>query len=213
MRKITTIILLLVTAISFNWNICAQNPDIEMLDWFNSNQNKVLKGYSTFISESTTSFALGVPVVMGVVSLINNDDDLLKDALYIGASQLVDGALTYALKSAINSPRPYVTYPELIEPYKIMTSASMPSGHTSLAFATATSLTLKYPKWYVIVPSYFWACSVGYSRMNLGVHYPSDVIAGALLGAGSAFITHRINEWYWKKQKERKILSLQNYPF
>ena len=94
-----------------------------------------------------------------------------------------------------------------------MTSSSMPSGHTSLAFATATTLTLSYPKWYVIAPSYFWACSVGYSRMNLGVHYPSDVAAGALLGAGSAYITHLVNGWLRQKTNNKKILTLQNYPF
>lgn len=213
MRKITTIILLLVTATSLNWQIYAQNWDIETLDRINSNPNKALKGYSTFISESTTYFASGVPVVLGVVSLINHDDEMLKDALYIGASQLLDGALTYTLKNTIKRPRPYITYPDLIEPYQPMTSLSMPSGHTSLAFATATSLTLKYPKWYVIAPSYFWACSVGYSRMNLGVHYPSDVIAGAFLGAGSAYLTYLVNEWVWKKLDNRKILTLQNYPF
>ncbi len=86
-----------------------------------------------------------------------------------------------------------------------------PSGHTSLAFAIATSLSLKYPKWYVIAPSYVWACSVGYSRMNLGVHYPSDVLAGAVLGAGSAFLTYKLNEWFWKKQNNKKLIGLQNY--
>lgn len=213
MRKITIIILLLVTTASFNWQVCAQNWDIETLDKINSNPNKVLKGYSIFVSESINYFAFGVPAVLGTVSLLNKDDEMLKNAIYIGASQLVDGILTYSLKAAINRPRPYVTYPGLIEPYKYMTSMSMPSGHTSLAFATATSLSIKYPEWYIIAPSYFWACSVGYSRMNLGVHYPSDVIAGALLGAGSAYLTHLINDWYWKKQNNKKILSLENYPF
>jgi membrane-associated phospholipid phosphatase len=90
-------------------------------------------------------------------------------------------------------------------------SASFPSGHTSIAFATATALSLKYPKWYVIAPASIWACSVGYSRMNLGVHYPSDVFAGAVLGAGSAFLTYKINEWFWEKQHHKKILVIPSF--
>ncbi|ULT24063.1 phosphatase PAP2 family protein [Sphingobacterium sp. E70] len=41
-----------------------------------------------------------------------------------------------------------------------------------------------YSKWYVVAPSLLWAGSVGYSRMYLGVHYPTDVLAGAVLGLG-----------------------------
>jgi membrane-associated phospholipid phosphatase len=69
---------------------------------------------------------------------------------------------------------------------------SFPSGHTSMAFSLATSVSLAYPKWYVIFPSYLWAGAVGYSRMDLGVHYPSDVLFGAALGAGSAYLCHII---------------------
>jgi membrane-associated phospholipid phosphatase len=46
-----------------------------------------------------------------------------------------------------------------------------------------------------VVPAYTWASAVGYSRMHLGVHYPSDVLAGALLGAGSAWVTYKLNKW------------------
>lgn len=215
MHKITTFILLFVTFSTFSYDAKAQNWDIRTLDNINNNTNQVLKNYSYFISESTTPIAFSVPAALGVAALIRHDDEMLKNALYIGASQLLDGALTYALKASVNRPRPYVTYPDMIEPYKIMTSKSMPSGHTSIAFATATSLTLKYPKWYVIAPSYFWAASVGYSRMNLGVHYPTDVIAGAVLGAGSAYLTMLVNDWFWDKKVNKKLLTLELYenPF
>ena len=72
---------------------------------------------------------------------------------------------------------------------------SFPSGHTATAFALATSLSIRYPKWYVIAPSALWACSVGISRMNEGVHYPTDVLAGAALGAGFAVANIYINKW------------------
>jgi membrane-associated phospholipid phosphatase len=57
----------------------------------------------------------------------------------------------------------------------------------------ATSLSLQYPKWYVIAPAYLYAGTVAYSRMDLGVHYPSDVLSGAIIGSGSAYITYKIN--------------------
>jgi membrane-associated phospholipid phosphatase len=59
-----------------------------------------------------------------------------------------------------------------------------------MAFAAATTISLQYPKWYVIAPAFIYASGVGYSRMYLGVHYPTDVLAGAVLGAGSSFVTH-----------------------
>ena len=204
MRKFTTFILLLGTFSIFSVQVSAQNADIEMLRSINSNTGTV--GYSKFISNTTTGVAIGVPVIMGAVALIEKDDDLLKNAIYVGVSIGIDGVLTYGLKEIVHRPRPYVTYPDIMA-YETETDFSFPSGHTSLAFATATALSLKYPKWYVIVPGYFWACSVGYSRMNLGVHYPSDVLAGAILGAGSAYVTYQINNWFWKKEGNKKLIS------
>ncbi|MFD9389261.1 phosphatase PAP2 family protein [Streptomyces sp. NPDC060000] len=63
-------------------------------------------------------------------------------------------------------------------------SASFPSGHTAsaVAFAAAVGPTLPVSA----VPLGLLACAVGYSRVHTGVHYPGDVVAGALLGTGSA---------------------------
>jgi len=210
MRKFTTIILLCSTFSLFTTQVSAQNADIDLLRSINGSCSTTLRHYSTFISNTTTAVSLSTPVVMGVVALIEKDDNLLKNAIYVGAAIGVDGVMTYSLKKGVNRDRPYLTYPD-IHPAAYETSNSFPSGHTSLAFATATAMSLKYPKWYVIAPSYFWACSVGYSRLNLGVHYPSDVLAGALLGAGSAFVTYKVNEWFWKKRENKKLIGLQTY--
>lgn len=80
---------------------------------------------------------------------------------------------------------------------------SFPSGHTTDAFSLATSLTLNFKQWYVIVPAYLWAGSVGYSRLYLGAHYPSDVFGGAIVGSTSAFITYKLSKWLNKKGRKQ----------
>lgn len=211
MCKITTIILLCAIFLFLCLKSIAQNADIEILSKINHEPSVFLRDYSKTISNTTTIAGFSVPAIIGVAGLIEKDDDLLKSGLYIAGSQVITVGLTYSLKNLINRQRPYTAYPDEITPYETLSSKSFPSGHTSFAFATATSLSLEFPKWYVIAPSYFWACSVGYSRMNLGVHYPSDVLAGALLGAGTAFLTFKVNKWYWKKKENKKLISLKSY--
>jgi hypothetical protein len=208
MNKFTTFILLCSVFSVFSSQALSQNADIELLKSINGSSSIAT---SRFISNTTTIVALSTPVVMGVVALIEKDDNVLKNVIYIGASIGVDAVLTYSMKRVVGRQRPYVSYRNDIVAYETEISNSFPSGHTSLAFTTATALSLKYRTWYVIAPSYLWACSVGYSRMNLGVHYPSDVLAGALLGAGSAYLTYKVNDWFWKKQDNKKLLGLQTW--
>lgn len=61
---------------------------------------------------------------------------------------------------------------------------SFPSGHTAAAFVIATLISHYFPV--LIVPCYGWAVLVAYSRISLGVHYPSDTLAGMVLGVASA---------------------------
>jgi len=210
MCKFTTIILLCGAFCIFSTQVQAQNADIEILRTINGSQSDGLRQYSKFMSNTTAVVVVSTPLIMGVVAVIDKNDDLLKSALYTGVSVGVSGVLAYSMKKFVNRPRPYTSYPD-IDAYQYESSSSFPSAHASLAFATATALSLKYPKWYVIAPSYFWACSVGYSRMNLGVHYPSDVLAGAILGAGSAYATYKLNNWFWKKNNNKRLIGLEAY--
>jgi membrane-associated phospholipid phosphatase len=212
MCKFTTIILLSCAFSIFSPQLSAQNADIELLRSINESSSTGLRQYSSFITNTTPEAVIAVPVIMGTIALIEKNDDLLKNALYVGVSIGVSAGISYSLKYAVNRSRPYLTYPTLnVDPAIYESSSSFPSSHTSVAFATATALSLKYPKWYVIAPSFFWACSVGYSRMNLGLHYPSDVLAGAVIGSGSAYVTYLVSKWYWKKNNNKKLIGLQAY--
>ena len=85
-------------------------------------------------------------------------------------------------------------YPDDLIPVKTTLGFSFPSGHTSLTFSVATSLSLSCPKWYVIAPSMLWASSVAFSRLYLGVHYPSDVLTGMVVGVASGIFSHWLSK-------------------
>ena len=69
---------------------------------------------------------------------------------------------------------------------------------TVFAFATATSIALIEKKWYFTLPAFVWAFGVGYSRLHLGVHYPSDVVCGALIGTGTSILMHHLSQKLFK---------------
>lgn len=187
--------------------IFSQNVDIDILRDINLNRNKQLDGVFRGVTNSVGPVAVGVPLILYGVSMINCDSINKQKAIFIGVSVISATVLTTILKRTFNRPRPFITYPD-IEKATSGGSASFPSGHTSDAFAFATSLSMAYPKWYIIAPSYVWASAVGYSRMDLGVHYPSDVFFGAILGAGSAVLTREIQKLLNKK-KHKQVRLIQ----
>lgn len=178
----------------------AQNLDIDLLKTINLNRNTKLDGTFQGITNSAAPVAYGIPAVLLAFGFIKKDSTLKRNGVYIGASILTSAAISSILKYSINRPRPAETY-SYIQNVGEGGSPSFPSGHTADAFALATSVSLAYPKWYIIIPSYTWACAVGYSRMDLGVHYPSDVLAGAIIGAGSSFLCYKINQRLARRHK------------
>ena len=198
MNKISCTIFFLLSFVI----VSSQNIDFNILKQVNSNRNKALDPTFKAITNSAIPISIATPVVLYSIGMIQKDSLIKKKAVFVGETFLVSAFITLASKQIIKRERPYNRYLEL-DPVVFENSYSMHSGHTSSAFATATSLSLAYPKWYVIAPSFIWAGSVGYSRMHLGVHYPSDVLIGALVGSGSAFLTHKANQWLEIKSRKR----------
>lgn len=101
-------------------------------------------------------------------------------------SALIDNVI---LKNVVARTRPY----DLIEGLTSLVGAqkdySFPSGHTGSAFAAAVVMFRGLPKKFGI-PILVFACLMGLSRLYVGVHYPSDVLGGVLIGTGVALLTY-----------------------
>jgi membrane-associated phospholipid phosphatase len=91
--------------------------------------------------------------------------------------------LTRRQRPASARARPLVRMPR---------SRSFPSGHTAAAFAFATGVARVLPP--AALPLYAMAALVGYSRVHTGVHYPLDVVSGALCGVALAELTNAYME-------------------
>ncbi|WP_462267138.1 phosphatase PAP2 family protein [Mucilaginibacter sp.] len=138
-----------------------------------------------FLSKYYRVGDIGVPAGLLIGGIAGNDKEMRQNALYVASSTFISYGITMLIKHVVKRQRPFIHNISIVPVYRAG-STSFPSGHTSSTIATATALSIAYPKWYVIAPSFLWAGATSYSRMYLGVHYPTDVAAGAALGAGTA---------------------------
>jgi PAP2 superfamily len=107
------------------------------------------------------------------------DPDNGEDWIVAGILGPVAVGLNYVVKLIVRRPRPVL---EGLPPLGGAPSAlSFPSGHAASSFACATAMTRIAPEAAIL---YVLAAAIAASRPYLGMHYPSDVIAGAVLGTG-----------------------------
>lgn len=192
--------ILLVVGCFFISAVNAQNNDLELLDKINPHNPN--SSFQINITNSVYPIAIASPIAILATGYIKKNKSLQKKGWQNIGTLAINSAITIGLKKTINRQRPYLEYPASIFPHSKEIDAAFPSGHTSAAFATATSLCINFKKWYVAIPAYAWATSVGYSRLYLGEHYPTDVLAGAIVGIGSAYLSNWINKKYFNQQKK-----------
>ena len=103
------------------------------------------------------------------------------------------------LKPLVCRPRPWLDVAGLIPLIAEHDPHSFPSGHTTAAFAAGMTWVWTLPKKWMRVMAVIAAVCMGLSRLYVGVHYPSDVLAGALVGSLCAWMAGMI----WNRMKER----------
>jgi undecaprenyl-diphosphatase len=98
----------------------------------------------------------------------------------------VERPLYWVLKNTLRRRRPAESVPEFRSWIQAADEFSFPSGHTCAAFLFVTLLTLHLGPWLLV--AYAWAAMVGVSRVQLGVHFPSDVLVGSLIGTSMGLV-------------------------
>lgn len=133
---------------------------------------------------------------------------------------LGDPLVCNTIKHAIHRPRPFLTLPDVHVPDGVgrTDSGSMPSAHAANWFAAAMVAFIYYRRsWRFMLPL---ALLVSFSRVYNGVHYPSDVLAGAILGSGyGACLVWTLDRLWqcagrrWFPLWQRRLPSLMNPVF
>jgi membrane-associated phospholipid phosphatase len=186
----------------------AQNFDLNTVQKINAYRYKKADKALDILSSSADYTALASPIITLSTGFIKNDTELKQKGLNMAIGVVGTYGIGYILKTTVNRKRPYEIDPK-IKGYRIENDSSFPSGSTALAFTNATNLTLAFPKWYVAVPAYAYATGIGYARMHLGAHFPTDVLAGAAIGTASAFISKSLNNALRNKVRKRKVKRSQ----
>lgn len=167
-----------------------QQSDIELLKFINLQRIRCLDTFFIAITNSVTYVCIGSLLLLLIVK------EWRPYLPYFIVSFLAASITSTILKFGIHRPRPFITY-DFIEKLSGGGSPSFPSGHTTDAFMIAIAVGLVSRRWYLLI----WAVLVAYSRLCLGVHYPSDVLAGIATGSMAAILCYR-----------EKLLCLFQHP-
>jgi len=168
------------------------NFDVRLFREINNAQSQLKTSVISVTDNSVYPILVAAPLSLAGYGLAAKKDEAFDSGVLLGTSEILAYSFGYVLKEVIRRERPYealtdvhTNHMESADPY------SFPSGHSTGAFALATLLTLRYPKPEVYVPAFLWAGTVAFGRIYFGLHYPSDVLAGGLIGAGSAYIVYK----------------------
>ena len=172
--------------------------DSDILLWIQDNLRAGwLDPIMTFITYLANGGALWIGICVLLLILKKTRTTGLVCSCSLAATFLINNII---LKNVIARTRPYEAVERLNRIIGAQSDYSFPSGHSGASFAVAVVMFMEMPKKYG-VPALIVAVLIAFSRLYVGVHYPSDVIAGVLTGTIYAVITVTIYRKCFKGKK------------
>jgi len=176
-RTITVCIIGFFLAWLIFWKLAPSLNSDGAMSLYNATTNNL--ALLTVYGIATLGDVIWIPLVF-YLYVFRRDARDWTSSLVLAVAMLAAMALTDILKAAFNLPRPFTIIPGITPRFRTPTSPGLPSGHTANAFTVATVIWARYPEWRI--PFMLLGVATGASMVILGLHYPSDVIAGSFLG-------------------------------
>jgi undecaprenyl-diphosphatase len=159
--------------------------DLSLVRHFNSylvGHDVVEDPLTTYVGAAEVAF-----LVMLVLALLH--PRLRRAAVAAGLSAGLGLAVAQVLARIVDRPRPFVAHPAVVHLFSHHAAdPGFPSDHTTAAFAIGVALVLRHRAWGIVVLIAAAILAVG--RVGMGVHYPTDVLAGAVLGTLAALVLY-----------------------
>ncbi len=172
--------------------------EIDFLVWLEGARN----GFLNLLFEAIT--LLGeetLLVVLIAVAYFAFDKELAHRLFFVTLSSMT---VNNIIKNIARIPRPFASGKVTPLREQTATGYSFPSGHTQTISTWSTALAIRYRRWYFAVFAALAIPLVAFSRLYLGAHYPSDVLAAMLIGVGLAFAL----SYAYDRVKNRNLLYL-----
>jgi membrane-associated phospholipid phosphatase len=185
--------------------VCYLFLDSRVAWWAHTHVTPQYHELFTTITEfgDSTYYLIGFGMAYLLFRFLCKKSDQANAALFLFASVAVSGIIADIIKIIAGRYRPSELFAQGHYGFDFFhierALTSFPSGHTVTAFALATAITYLWPKTHSVM--WVFAILIGISRLMIGAHYPSDVIAGAVVGIISTIIIIR----YFYRKKDQSL--------
>ena len=174
-------------------NNLLRSLDKSILDFFNKNISNPFSDFLFPLITRAGEIVVVLPLCLLIFILDKKNGK--RTAGLVAVTYLLSRAAALILKIITQRPRPFLVYPDL-RVLGTATFSSFPSGHAILVTALALVLGSKYEKWqWLLWIAVVW---VAISRMYMGLHYPTDVAAGILMGLAIGYAVNSLEKVYEK---------------
>jgi len=154
--------------------------DATLLKWLNHHTMPHSIPFLQLVSLTATFVSIALVLGVLITALVKRSKALRRKFFILLTVLLASALVSYLLKTVVYRDRPFIVYQDVVK-QSAGGDSSFPSGHSMEAFAIAMAWARLFRKKHSLIV-FVWAGLIAYSRVALGVHFPSDVLAGIAIG-------------------------------